>query len=505
MRKQYTLTLLAITCAFLFTLQSCKKSRSEMGKELYQKTKNKVFKNVTPEGFLPVFQQELEAEKSTLSNPKLIAAFYEQHDYDPIFVMDHLKTDDLKLFAGYLEHANSHGINPEYFNAQEYSSLLNKFYDKKGIKTTDEAYHDMAKLEVMTANLLIAYSDALQYGLVNPKQLFQRYYIATARPDSAFHNRVLAVSNFKTYLDSIQPKNPQYLALQKALADSSTGAGTLEQTKRVIAVNMERLRWKNKPNADKYVFVNVPDFRLDVIENGKSTLNMKVCVGQGRNKDYTKSLISYQDTDKSDRPFSRETPLLNSMIYEAQVNPIWNIPQSIVSKEIVKHAQDDPNYLDNSHIDVYHHGKKLDDTEDINWGSADLSDYEFKQQPGEDNSLGKVKFLFPNKSSVYLHDTPAQKPFGYDMRAVSHGCVRLEKPLDFAHAIFGDGSKYNLIAKYMGEDKPEPTDISLPKKVPVYINYITCWSDESGTIQYRKDVYGLDIVLYSHLKKYLTA
>ncbi|WP_394330563.1 hypothetical protein [Mucilaginibacter paludis] len=91
------------------------------------------------------------------------------------------------------------------------------------------------------------------------------------------------------------------------------------------------------------------------------------------------------------------------------------------------------------------------------------------------------------------------------MRAVSHGCVRLEKPLDFAHALFGDSAKYKTIEKCIVEDNPEPTSLSLNNKVPVYITYFTCWSDDSGTLQFRKDIYGLDIVLYAHLQKFLSA
>lgn len=477
-----------------------------MGDKLFKFTKNKAFKNVTPEAFNPVFQKVLNEQKAHLNNPAAIVAFYQQHDFDPVYVMDHLSNGDLKTLGSYLSRSTEHGLDPKIFSATEYNSLLNKFYDKKAIKSTGEAYEDMAKLEILTASALTNYANALQFGLISPRRIYARYFTKTLRPDSTTIKKELQVTNIKAYLDSIQPKNPQYIALQKALAQGVQAPGmSKEETQRAIMVNLERLRWKNKPTESKYVIVNIPDYRLDVMDNGQSVMNMKVCVGEGRNKDDQNSLVEYDESDKVDRPFSRETPQLNSMIYEAQVNPIWNIPQSIVSKEIVKHAQDDPYYLDNNNIEVYHNGKKLDDTEGINWGSEDLSNYSFKQKPGDDNSLGKVKFLFPNKSSVYLHDTPAKAAFNQNMRAVSHGCVRLEKPLDFAHAIFGDGDKYNLIAKYMSEDNPQPTDVALPKKVPVYITYVTCWADANGALQFRNDVYGLDIVLYGHIQKYLAA
>ncbi len=498
------LTLLAV----LFTFQSCKKkSRSDMGNTLYLKTHNKVFKDVTPEAFAAVFQNVLAQQKPHLANSNVIAAYYAQNDYDPTFVMDHWPNDDIKNLTIFYDKSGEHGLDPKMFQNEQIKALVNKFYDKKGIKTTAEAYQVMAQLELLIANSLINYSNALQYGLMNPHRIYANYFTKTIRPDSASMSAVFYKPNLKTYLDSLQPKNPQYLALQKALASGSLAPGmSKEETQRILVVNLERLRWKNKPIENRYVIVNIPDFRLTIINNGQTELQMKVCVGEGRNKDHANTLVEYDDSDKVDRPFTHETPQLNSMIYMADVNPIWNIPQSIVNKEIITAAQKDRYYLSNKSIDVYKNGQKIEDTETINWNEAqkDDSGYEFKQQPGADNALGKVKFLFPNKTNVYLHDTPAQLPFKQEMRAVSHGCIRLEKPLDFAHALFGDGPKYQIIANNINKDNPEPTSVYLSPKVPVYITYITCWADENGTIQFRHDIYAQDIVLYAHMQKFST-
>lgn len=472
-----------------------------MGGALYKETKNKVFKDVTPEGFAEVFEKVLSDEKGKLTYGKTIANFYAQNEYDPIFVMDHIANGDLKDIVAHYKSAGEHGLDPDMFKAKTMDALVAKFYDKKGIKTLDEAYRSIAQLELLTANTLITYTNALQYGIINPRRIYARYYTETKRPDSASIDRVFHISSIKGYLDSIQPNNPQYLALQKALVEGIK-AGNLDQEKqRSLIVNLERLRWRNKPSADKYVIVNIPDYTLDVMESGKSTLNMKVCVGEGRNMENEVSLATYDESDKVDRPFSRETPQLNSMIHSVDVNPIWNIPESIANKEIIVEARKDPYYLANKNINVYKNGEKIEDTETIDWGSASADTYSFKQQPGSDNSLGKIKFLFNNKSSVYLHDTPAQLPFKQTVRAVSHGCVRLEKPKELALALFGSGKKYDMIDKFMGEDKPAPTSISLSPKVPVYITYITCWQDANGQLQFRPDVYGLDVVLFGHLQK----
>ena len=149
------ISLLLILCAIvLLTVESCKKKRSDMANALYKITPNKAFKSITPEAFEPVFKKVLADEKKNLNNPQQIAAFYEQNEYDPSFVMDHLGNGDLKAFSDYLQKAGEHGLDPKIFNAQAYADLLNKFSDKTAIKTTDEAYHDMAELEVMTANIV---------------------------------------------------------------------------------------------------------------------------------------------------------------------------------------------------------------------------------------------------------------------------------------------------------------------------------------------------------------
>lgn len=504
LRQKTIFPILIIFSCILITLQSCKKKRPEMANRLYKETHNKIFKRITPEGFSEVFKNVIDSEKSKLAYPQLIANFYEQNDYDPQLIMDHLFNHDLSIAAAYFMKADEHGLNPAMFHTDEIRALLKKFYDKKGIKTVNEAYHDMAELELLYANSLIKYSTTLQYGLLNPKKIYVRYYTDTKLPDTATMTNVIQANSLKNYLDSIQPKDRQYIALQKALMDMlHSSDSSQEEKKRLLIVNLERLRWKNKPTANKYVIVNIADYTLDVMENGRSALHMKVCDGEGRNKTNSNTLVAYHDTAAIDRPFSRETPQLNSLIQHVEVNPVWNIPESIANKEIIVEAAKDRYYLSNKGIDVYKNGKLVDDPEDIDWSTVtkDNSPYEFKQKPGDDNSLGKIKFIFPNKSNVYLHDTPAKAAFDLTARDVSHGCVRLGQPQELALNLFGPGPKYDLIAKDMALDKPEPTTIMLPRKVPVYITYVTCWADDNGTLQTRQDVYGLDIVLYASLKK----
>jgi murein L,D-transpeptidase YcbB/YkuD len=507
-RRKTLFSFLIILATFSLLLPSCKKKvRSDISKVLYSETKNKAFKNLNADTFAVVFQQLITAQKSGLTNPKLISSYYESKDYEPVLVLQHLPKGELKAVPNYLSRSGEHGLDPKIFNAETINQLVAKFYDKKAIADPKEAYTELAKLELALANSLINYNNALQFGILSPRKIYANYYTATKRPDSSTMLRVFAVKNIKSFLDSIQPKDPQYIALQTALRSGTVGTGMNEsEFNRILKANLERLRWKNKPTQDKYVLVNIADFNLDVMENGKSILNMKVCVGEGRNKDFTAGLKEYDETGLSkDRPFSRETPQLNSMIHSVQVNPVWNIPESIATNEIVKYAANDRFYLSNKNIDVYQNGKIVEDPETIDFSAADAgSKYAFKQRPGDDNSLGKIKFLFKNDEAVYLHDTPAKAAFNLPMRAVSHGCVRVEKPLELARVLFGDGEKFNTIATEMKSEEPEAKDIVLKPQVPVYLTYFTVWSDASGKLQFRKDVYGLDIVLDSYLQR-LTA
>ena len=512
MTKLFPVKKASIPALFIFlsiltlTFQSCKKNRSELADVLYKKTHNKVFKDVTPEGFTEVFKKTLAQEQLNLTQADFILNHYEKTDYEPKLILDHLFNNDLLTAYNYYQKAGEHGLTPQMFQSDKVRMLISKFFTKNGIKTLDEAYRDMAELEITAANSLINYTNDLQYGVVNPKKIYQRYFNDTKRPDSISMAGVFHIGNIRQYLDSIQPKDPQYLALQNALRNGVAGPGiSSEETKRIIQVNLERLRWRNKPFEPKYVIVNIADFNLNVIDSGRSVLKMKVCVGEGRNMKNENTLLAYNDTCKEDKPFPHETPELNSLIHSVEVNPVWNIPKSIANKEILVEAAKDRFYLANKNIDVYKNDRLVEDSESIDWTKVtkENSDYDFKQKPGADNSLGKIKFLFNNKSSVYMHDTPVKSAFYRKMRAVSHGCVRLGDPQGLALNLFGEGEKYKMISEDMAADNPSPTAIYLPKKVPVYITYVTCWADESGALQFRQDVYGLDIVLYDYLQRHM--
>lgn len=501
-RNSSIIFLLLITILTVF--QACKKSRSDIGALVFKQTRNKVFKDIQADVFADKLKAAIQTRKSGLKNPKFMEAIYADHNFEAIMLDKHLADSGLVVAAEVIARAGEHGLDPATFKSKELSALITKIYDKEAIKNTDQAYETLVALELSAASSLTDYANALQFGVVSPRRIFAQYYTSTKRPDSISFARPFETKDIKSFLDSVQPTSDAYKALQKALQDKVVAPGLgQEETMRILQVNLERLRWQNGPGDEKYVWVNIPDFTLDVMEKQKSVLHMKVCVGEGRNLSGQPTLIEYDESDlEKDRPFNRETPQLNSKIHSVQVNPVWNIPESIATNEISKYAAKDRYYLANNNIDLFLKGKKVEDTETIDWSDANAGKmYTFKQRPGDDNSLGKIKFLFNNQSSVYLHDTPAKAAFKQNNRAVSHGCVRVEQPLELARALFGEGAKFEKIKSEMESKDPKAQDIGLPTQVPVYLAYMTCWRDQAGTLQFRKDIYGLDVVLYSYLSK----
>ncbi len=481
--------------------QSCKKSRSDIGAVLFKETKNKVFKKVDTAMYYTTFRKVLEEEQGHLRNAAVINEFYRSGDYEPYFLMHFVPKDQLVLLADRLKDASTHGLNPELFGYSTFQELVDKIYQKKAIKTPQEACEVIARAELMAANSLLSYASAMHYGVVNPRKIFARYYMKTGKPDSAFFRKALSVTDLKAYLDTLPPSSPVYAKLREGLASGFVYPGlSKEETRRAILLSLERLRWQNKPVGDRYVWVNIADYSLLFVDKGKTALSMKVCVGKG--PDQSQSDADYDESEGSVRPHDHSTPQLNSEIYNSQVNPIWNIPESIAKNEIYDKVLNDPYYLVNNNMDVYDQRGRKVDADAIDWSEIpkDNIPYSFKQGSGDDNSLGKIKFQFLNASAVYLHDTPAKAPFKLTVRAVSHGCVRLEKPLELAKMLYGDGPKYDLIQKELQEKNPTARDIPVSPKVPVYLDYLTCFVDDSGNIQVRPDVYRLDEVLARRTK-----
>jgi len=231
-----------------------------------------------------------------------------------------------------------------------------------------------------------------------------------------------------------------------------------------IAANLERYRWMPRALGTKYVIVNVPQFHLAAFDNGQKALEMKVIVG----KDYE---------DKA-------TPVFSDSMEYVVFRPYWNVTPDIAAKEIFPKEQAEPGYLAANRMEVYNdHGRQA-----------------VRQLPGPKNSLGLVKFMFPNDFNIYLHDTPEGELFKKDVRAFSHGCIRVEKPAELAQWVLGwDADRVNQAM----QNGPDNKSVKLPAKIPVYIVYFTTYVD-NGKLYFGNDLYDRDSKLVAQVQNVAT-
>lgn len=241
--------------------------------------------------------------------------------------------------------------------------------------------------------------------------------------------------------------------------DGSLGPETQEELNvpvqkrlRQIALNVERWRWVPDTFGERAVVVNLPGFRLDVLENDKSVMTMRTVVGEE----------------------GWETPVFSDRIRYLVLNPYWNVPPGIFEKEIKPAMASDPGYL-------YTH--------DMEWMENGDS---VRQRPGPKNPLGVVKFMFPNDYDIYLHDTPADALFDEPDRQLSHGCIRVEYPLELADYLVRDDPKWNGGEVRAAIERGEQKDVPLKKPVPVYLLYFTAMPRNDGAVAFYEDIYDLD-------------
>jgi murein L,D-transpeptidase YcbB/YkuD len=251
---------------------------------------------------------------------------------------------------------------------------------------------------------------------------------------------------------------------------------------RQLELNLERWRWTGDLGS-RYILVNVPDFELGVIEDGKVVLRMKVIVGKAH----------------------RKTPVFSDLMTQVVLNPPWNIPDSIAAGEIVPDLLRDPGYLRRKGYEIRRRdgGGRVAAGE---IGEAEIhqlgkrgSPYRLVQPPGADNALGQYKFVFPNQFDVYLHDTPTGRLFARSERDFSHGCIRLEKPAALAAYLLDGDPQWPPQAVDAALARGRTITIPLRRPLPVHILYMTARVDRDGTLEFRPDVYRHDAWLAAAL------
>ncbi len=263
------------------------------------------------------------------------------------------------------------------------------------------------------------------------------------------------------------------------VVDGIVGANTLSQLNmdptdriRQIAVNLERARWHNRDLGHRRIMVNIPEYMARVYDGAAPTFETRVVVGKPRH----------------------QTAEFSGEMTHMVVNPTWNVPYSIATKEFLPQLQKDPYALEARNINVLSQGGGSIDPGSIDWEqlSTGFFPYRLRQAPGRGNALGDVKFMFPNKHSIYLHDTPSKSLFDRTSRAFSHGCVRVARPVELAEFLMAPehadpAGRYQTLTSRRGEQYEH-----LATAVPVHIVYRTAWVDDAGVMQFRRDIYGRD-------------
>jgi murein L,D-transpeptidase YcbB/YkuD len=236
------------------------------------------------------------------------------------------------------------------------------------------------------------------------------------------------------------------------------------------SVNLERLRWlPDTIQNQEFILVNIANYQLDYIANLDTLFSARVIVG----KQY------------------HESPIFTANMSYIVFSPYWNIPNSIVRNEIIPLVRRNPNYLTQKNMEVVTYSGKAVDLSSVNWSSKSFP-YLIRQKPGENNSLGLVKFMFPNQYSVYLHDTPAKTLFTKEERALSHGCIRVQDPVTLASLLLKDNPEWDLAKIDAAMHQSYESIVNLDKKIPVVLIYLTFWADSSGKAYFRPDIYDRD-------------
>jgi len=267
---------------------------------------------------------------------------------------------------------------------------------------------------------------------------------------------------------------------------AALNATVADRIKQII-INMTRWRWQEHDLGETYVLVNIANFDLTAFEGGQEAFRIPVIVGK----------------------FQQQTPIFSDRIAYVDINPYWNIPPTIARNEELPKLRKDPDYLVNRHVRLFS-GWNADarelDSRSIDWrhvSPARMGQYSLRQDPGPWNALGRIKFVFPNKYDVYLHDTPAQNLFSRNQRDFSHGCIRVSDPVKLAAFVLSrhtGGWTPEKISARISENKR--VVITLPEPLPVHLTYQTSWVDKNGRICFNGDIYGRDQklirALYNH-------
>jgi murein L,D-transpeptidase YcbB/YkuD len=491
-----------------------------------------------------------------LLSGKMLSDFYINRNYVPAWFNQNTFSNNGYAMLDYIRQVNQHGLQPEDYHLlliQAYVGKLLCFY-----KTMDKA--DIMKLDILLSDAFMLLGSHLYYGKVDPEKEGANWKMLRKDPalplDLKLEN-ALAANDVSNELNMLAPRYRAYWMMKEELAfflnlnnqlwpeilssiaikpgesnqllpkirerlirlrynlsdsisttfdeelekqlkmfqkdwglnnDGVIGKATLEDLNSMpcrlisqLKVNMERFRWLPVQMSEKYIIINIANFKLDLIAGPDTLISMKVIVGKE----------------------PRMTPVFNDRMTYIVFCPSWTVPSTILKDDVIPELLKGPEYLEKKHMKLLRHDGSELAYSDIDWSkiSKDNFPYTVRQKPGPGNSLGQVKFMFPNTYDVYIHDTPSRGLFTRDNRAASSGCVRVEKPFDLAVLLLSDSPEWSpaKIREAMQQEKEQTILLKIP--LDVVMIYLTAWTDGKDRVQFRKDVYMRDEIVLGALEQ----
>jgi L,D-transpeptidase YcbB len=487
--------------------------------------------------------------------------FYKSRNYEPVWFGKNGFADAEAMIRAIRESGND-GLIPEHYHLRIIEDLLGRAYNirEKGTFVDPEILVD---LDLLLTDSFFTLARHLSTGCINPVTLEPQWSFSADMDLVKVLTNALTEHRVAEGIRKLTPGTPQYEELRKALAsyrdmakkdnlptvpggrllkkgmrsaripevrekltflgdldrqsdgvedlfdgnleqavirfqerhglkaDGIVGPSTIEalnvplgERVKQLVVNLERMRWSDGQRGDRYLIVNIARFELEVVEKGNVLLSMKVVVG---------------------KPYL-DTPVFSGRMTYLVLNPVWNIPDSIAKKEILPKARKDPGYLKKENITIlrgWGNSEEEIDPDSIDWRSVTARNlsFRFRQEPGPLNPLGRIKFMFPNKFNVYLHDTPARNLFSENVRTFSHGCIRIEKPLELAEYLLEKDPDWTRADIVSAIEDGATQEVRLPRPLYVYVIYVTAWVDKNDSVEFRRDIYGRDADLYQALTR----
>ena len=491
-------------------------------------------------------------DSSLLTTPNETIAAYKDANYEPLWIKDEGLTNNGQTLINFIRNVRSYGLIPEAYNLQKITSQYNKLQLDSLWENERKNPKNWARIDILLTDAFLSITRNLDRGYIPLDSLSKDATYSAAKYKEALIN-TRKTDNLLQILESFEPKSKSYQDLKKLLpnflsaADFSkkytfidypitnknkfvaqiikrskeenllpndvTNLDSIELSnlvKRIqekknleidgkygrqlilalnntdsekflkIVINMDRLRRNREEYPNRYLWVNLPSFYLQVFENGETKIESKVIIG---------------------KPNTR-TPLITSKINQITTYPTWTIPTSIISKEILPNIKKNNNYLNRKGYSIFDASGQKVNPDSVNWSSYEKGiPFKVVQPGGDANSLGIMKFNFPNKYSVYLHDTNQRSLFNNSFRSLSHGCVRVQNwDSLYQYIILSDkrandddiasnGVLVDSVKTWLNAKKRRT--VSIVNELPIYIRYYTAAS-KNGKIEFYEDVYGED-------------